>query len=255
MNAKYITITHHGRNIAGKVYLPEQDNYPIVIFSHGFNGVGDDFSSQAEALARSGIAALTYDFCGGSLKSKSDMRTYEMTVFTEKEDLLSVLDAVKTWKHVDNQYIFLFGGSMGGLVSALAAEERADEIKGMVLLFPALCVADDWRKRFPNVAVIPEKYDFWGVPLGRCFIETLHDFRIFENIGKYLGDVLILHGGRDDIVPVAYSERAKEIYQYSCLEIFPDEGHGFSAAGNDKATQMLIDFIMARSGSMCCLMQ
>ncbi len=82
-----------------------------------------------------------------------------MTVFTEKEDLFSVLNTVKAWQHVDSDGIFLFGGSMGGLVSALAAEERSEEIRGMVLLYPAFCVADNWNERFPDIDDIPKRYE------------------------------------------------------------------------------------------------
>ncbi|MDE6924035.1 MAG: alpha/beta fold hydrolase [Acetatifactor sp.] len=251
MKVQDITIKHHGRNISGKVYLPEKDKYPIVVFSHGFNGAGDDFRIPAESLAKNGIAALTYDFCGGALNSKSDMQTHEMTVFTEKEDLTSVLSTVEAWENIDSNNIFLFGASMGCLVSTLVAEEHAHEIKGMILLFPALCVADNWNERFPSVDAIPQQYDVWGVPLGKSFFETLHGFDIFENIGKYSGNVLIMHGDKDDIVPVEYSERAREIYQNSRLEIFHGEGHGFSVAGNDKVIQMLIEFIISVGSSIC----
>lgn len=244
MKDQAITIRHHHRNIAGRAYLPEKDKYPIVIFSHGFNGVGDDFKIQAETLARNGIAAVTYDFCGGALRSKSDLQTSEMTIFTEIEDLLSVINTIKTWEYIDSNNIFLFGGSMGGLVSALAIEERADEIKGMVLLYPALCVADNWNERFPSVDDIPQIYHLWDMPLGKCFFETLHGFDVFRHIGTYSGNVLILHGDKDSIVPVAYSERAKEIYQNSHLEIFSGEGHGFSAQGNERVTEMLMEFIL-----------
>lgn len=245
MKVRNITITHHGRNISGNAFLPDKEKYPFVVFSHGFNGSGDNFRIEAETLAKNGIGSFTYDFCGGALDSKSDMHTYEMTVFTEKEDLFAVLNTVRTWQNVDNNSIFLFGASMGGLVSALAAEEYADEIKGMILLYPALCVADDWNERFPDVDDIPQMYDVWGVPLGKCFFETLHGFDVFGNIGKYSGDVLIMHGDKDNIVPAEYSERAQEIYKNSCLEIFQGEGHGFSAAGNDRMTQMLIEFIIS----------
>ncbi len=245
MNAHHITIRNLNRSISATAHLPKTEKYPLVIFSHGFNGSGEDFKLQAEALANNGIAALTFDFCGGSLKSKSDMQTYEMTVFTEKEDLFAVLNTVKAWPHVDNDSIFLFGGSMGGLVSALAAEERVDEIRGMILLYPAFCVADNWNERFPNVEDIPQIYELWEVPLGKCFFESLHGFRVFDVIGKYSGNVLIMHGDRDSIVPVEYSKRAQALYQNSHLEIFPGEGHGFSAVGNDMVTQMLMNFIIS----------
>lgn len=108
-------------------------------------------------------------------------------------------------------------------------------------------VGDDFKND------IPQTYDVWGVPLGRHFFETLHGFSIFENIGKYSGDVLILHGDEDNIVPVEYSERAQKIYQNSHLEVFHGEGHGFSAAGNDKVTQMLMDFVISADTSIVAL--
>ena len=140
-----------------------------------------------------------------------------MTVFTEKEDLLAVIDFVEQQKNTES--IFLFGASMGGLVSALCAEEYADRIQGMILLYPALCVADDWNNRFSSVDDIPEIHQVWEVPLGKCFFETLRGFDVFEHIGKFKKDVLIIHGDKDSIVPLEYSTQANKIYTNSKLQV------------------------------------
>lgn len=243
MKVQPITIQHHGRKIRGTVYLPDKDRYTFVIFSHGFNGSGEDSAWRAKILAEQGIGVLTYDFCGGGLRCRSDLRTREMTIFTEVEDLMAVLDTVETWQAVDQDRIFLFGESMGGLVSALTAEKRAQEIKGLALLYPALCVADDWNRHFPELRDIPEIHGVWGVPLGRPFFETLHGFQVFEEIGKYPGRVMILHGDQDGVVPVRYSEKAREVYQDAHLTVFPGEGHGFLPAGSERVTQMLLEFL------------
>ena len=247
MEERAMVIEHHGRKLSGTVYLPEADHFPIVICSHGFNGCGDDFKSRAQALTQSGIGAVAYDFCGGSLRSKSDLKTSEMTVFTEKEDLCAVLDTVRSWQNADPGQIFVLGESMGGLVTALTAEERGAEIQGMALLYPAFCVADDWNRRFPNIEDIPEIEDLWNVPLGRKFFQTLHGFQVFENIGTFAGPTLIMHGDCDPVVPVSYSRKADEIYPHSRLEIFENEGHGFSAAGNERVNRMLVDFVCSNS--------
>lgn len=241
MTTKDIIIRHHNRNISGRLYLPQKDKCPMVIMSHGFNGCGDDFKEYAKILTKNEIGVLTYDFCGGSLHSKSDLSTTEMTVFTEKEDLLAVIDFVEQQKNTES--IFLFGASMGGLVSALCAEECADKIQGMVLLYPALCVADDWNRRFPNVDEIPDVYNAWEVPLGKNFAKTLHGFNVFEHIGNYSGDVVILHGDNDAVVPLKYSEKANEIYTNSRMKIFQGEGHGFSDVGTKETIDILVNFI------------
>lgn len=241
MTTKDITIRHHNRNISGRLYLPQTNKCPMVILSHGFNGSGDDFTEYAKVLVENGIGAFIFDFCGGSLRSKSNLSTTEMTVFTEKEDLLAVIDFAEKQQNTDG--VFLFGASMGGLVSALCAEECADKIQGMVLLYPALCVADDWNRRFPNVDEIPDVYNAWEVPLGKNFAKTLHGFNVFEHIGNYSGGVVILHGDNDAVVPLKYSEKANEIYTNSRMKIFQGEGHGFSDAGTKETIYILVNFI------------
>lgn len=241
MTIKDIAIRHHNRNISGRLYLPQKSKCPMVILSHGFNGCGNDFSEYGKVLAQNGIGACVFDFCGGSLRSKSDLSTTEMTVFTEKKDLFAVIDFIE--KQQNTEKIFLFGASMGGLVSALCAQENTDKIQGMILLYPALCVADDWNEQFPDIKNIPDVHNVWEVPLGKVFFETLHNFNVFEHIDKFKKDVLIIHGDKDKIVPLEYSIKANELYTNSRLKIFQGEGHGFSDIGIKETISMIIDFI------------
>jgi len=60
---------------------------PIVIFSHVFNETNADFAMNSEYLGGNGVGAYCLDFYGGSVNSKSDLKTTEMSIFTEKEDL------------------------------------------------------------------------------------------------------------------------------------------------------------------------
>lgn len=239
-----VKIKHHGREIYGVSYMPAgKHKCPVVIFSHGFNGIGEDFAAISEFLAQNGIGAYCFDFCGGSVRSKSDLKTIEMTLFTEKEDLSAVLEHVKRWEWVDAGHIFLFGGSMGGLISALVADEYLKDIQGLLLLFPALGIADRWNERFPTLESIPETFELWGVPLGKRFFETLHGYDVFDHIGKYANKVLIFHGDQDDIVSLEYGERAARIYPNASLKVFPGEGHGFSEAGNAEVARMTCEWV------------
>lgn len=52
-----------------------------------------------------------------------------MTIFTEKEDLLTVFNYIQRLEYVNPEQIFLFGGSQGGFVTSLAAEELEAYIK------------------------------------------------------------------------------------------------------------------------------
>ena len=240
-----IKIVHQNRQVDGMMYAPQKQGvYPTVIFSHGYNGHKSDFDYTARYLAERDICAVTYTFCGGSTRDESGMPTTEMTLFTEKEDLQAVIAYVKCLECVDSRNIFSFGGSQGGLVTALTVDEMSEEIKGMILLYPAFCIADDWRKRFPNLSDIPEEIEFWEMRLGKVFFESIHDYDVFAHVGKYENSVLIMHGDRDQIVTIDYSNKIAEIYKKAHLKVFQEEGHGFSEAGTQRMTKMLYEFVM-----------
>ncbi len=241
-----IQISHHGRAVNGAFYRPESSQkFPVVIFSHGYNGCETDFSVSAEYFAQNGIGAVCYTFCGGSTRDRSGFPTTKMTLFTEKEDLCAVLDAIREWDCTDTEHIFLFGASQGGMVSALAAEERAAHIEGLILLYPAFCIADDWNSRFPRPEDIPDTQELWGMTMGRVFFETIRGFDIREQIGTFPKKVLIMHGAEDEVVPLSYSQWAASGYPDARLEIFQKEGHGFSEYGDRRMEGMAMYFIHA----------
>ncbi|WP_067844049.1 alpha/beta hydrolase family protein [Amphibacillus sediminis] len=247
-NKKVVKIKHHGRTIYGVSYMPENTKKcPVVIFCHGFNGTNKDFAMHSEYLALNGIASFCFDFCGGSVNSNSDLSTTEMSLFTEKEDLCAVIEYIKQWDLIDSHHIFLFGGSQGRAVVALVAEEYKEDIKGILLLFPAFCIPDNWNEVFPTLDSIPDTHEVWGVPLGRVYFETIHGFDIFNHIGKFDKDILIFHGDQDEIVPLMYGEKAAKIYPNAEIEIFQGEGHGFSEPGNRRVIMMTHEFVKSNS--------
>lgn len=241
---KIVKIPHRGGWIYGVRYLPEcPGRCPIVVASHGYGGSHEDFTELCERLAAEGIGAYAYDFGGGSVKSKSSGMTTDMSVLTEKEELCAVLDAVQSWEDVDRNNIFVVGASQGGFVTALAAEGYADAIRGMLLMFPAFCIPDDWNKRYPQTAEIPESFEFWGLRLGRRYALDVHGMDPFALVGCFGGPVLILHGDSDQVVQLGYSVRLKERYANCRLEVFPGQGHCFSPQESERAWEMAAGFV------------
>ncbi len=241
-------IEYDSNKIYGKIYTPEKEGvYPAVIMCHGYNGVGTDFVKECTYFAQNGYIAYAFDFCGGSGRSKSSGKSTDMTIFTEKEDLIAVFKNIRDLSNVDSDNVFLHGGSQGGLVAALAAEELADEVKGLMLYFPAFNIPYDWTDMHPDIDKIPEVISWWGLDLGREFAVSLHDYKTFEHIGSYSKNVLILYGANDAIVKRSYMDKAKEIYKNCELIVYANEGHGFSPAGVDKAKEELLQFMQKSS--------
>lgn len=108
-----------GKKIYGNLYVPSRDQkqYSLVIMAHGFGSSYSYLTEYASKLVKNGIAAYIFDFCGGSSYSRSDGEMTKMSVLTEKKDLQTVFDSLKTESFVDQDHIFLMGESQGGLVA------------------------------------------------------------------------------------------------------------------------------------------
>lgn len=78
--------------------------------------------------------------------SKSDGKFKDMSLDTEKQDLLCVIDYVARLVYVDSSTLILAVESQGGFVSCMVAAERS--IDKLILLYPALCIPDDARKGY-----------------------------------------------------------------------------------------------------------
>jgi dienelactone hydrolase len=130
-NTREIFANNNGKNIFGIVYIPINagTKMPTVIYSHGYGGNNSGGRIYAEALAKKGIAVYCFDFCGGGNQSRSDGKTTDMSVFTEKSDLEAVISMMKAQDFVDSNNLFLMGISQGGMVSAMAAAEQSNAIR------------------------------------------------------------------------------------------------------------------------------
>ncbi len=232
------------KRIYGKLYTPKgEGRFPAVILSHGYNGSHSDFEKECEYFSSKGFIAYAFDFCGGSNWSHSSGKSTDMTVFTEREDLLTVFNCIVAMENVDTDNVFLFGASQGGFVTALAAEELRETVKGLILYFPAFCIPDDWRGRYPDPNTAPDIFEFWDVNLSRNFVASIHDFYPFEVMGKFKGDVIIFEGAADNIVTLSVAEKAADLYENSDLIVFEGEGHGFSDETNRVCMERILEFM------------
>lgn len=239
------TVKTGTKSIYGKLYIPEtiDGKIPVAVYSHGFGGTNSGGTEYAMALAQNGIACYCIDFCGGSPASKSSGNTTEMSIFTEETDLADVVTAVKTLGFIDPDNIFLLGSSQGGMVSAMVGAAHPEEIRGMVLYYPALCIPDTMTSLYPDLSKVGDTFDFWGIRLGRTYLEGLYGYDPFKVIGNYKGNVLIIHGDKDNVVNVDYARRAQDVYESSELVIFNGAGHGFWGDYADRSISLTLDFI------------
>ena len=127
VSARSLSIQTETHTLYGELLLPEgiSGKLPTVIVSHGLNSSGLNAQRLVgRSLAMSGFAVYCFDFYGGSRRSKSSGERWEMSVFTEKDDLNAVIGHIKTLDSTDPERLFLLGESQGGFVTAIAAAAR-----------------------------------------------------------------------------------------------------------------------------------
>jgi len=237
-----------GKDVFGVLYRPADTTkrYPLIIVSHGFGGSYRFGTAYARALVPKGVAVYCFDFCGGASGSRSEGCTTDMSVFTEMEDLKAVMDSLCCQEGIDPEHITLMGESQGGLVSALVAAQRKDRIERLLLFYPAFCIPDDWKKRYPLIDDMPEELDFWGMKLSHTYVEGLYDLDAYALATRYEGPVYIYHGEKDPLVNISYATKAADLYPNAVLTVFPGEGHGFGPEARQKIIESLIDIIAPR---------
>jgi pimeloyl-ACP methyl ester carboxylesterase len=144
---------------------------------------------------------------------------------------------------VDKKHIVLLGESQGGLVATLTAASMKKQIEKLVLVYPALCIPDDWNARYPKVSDIPETTWLWQVPLGSRYFMELRYMDPYKAVEAYHRPVLIVHGDADPVVPIVYSRRAVERFRNASLTEIPGGGHGFNPTDFQTSLERIRQFL------------
>lgn len=238
-------IKNEKRTIFGVLSRPAtgKNKQPVAIIAHGFNGGHAFGKNYFETLNSIGYQCYTFDFPCGSTYSQSDPNTMNMSIKDEQSDLQAIIKYFRSQPDVDASRIVLIGESQGGLVSAMVAAEKPKEISRLVLVFPALCIPDNWNARYPQLENIPDTTRLWNVPMGRRFFTEIHDMKPYEEIGRYKKPVLIIHGDADPIVPIDYSSRAVKVYKNATLRTIPNAGHGFKPNELQQSLEWIKEFL------------
>lgn len=229
----------------------EADKIPLVIVCHGYTGNRNGFEPvpYARSFAANGIASLRLDF---SSNGDSDGESTEMTITNMVEDVKAVYEMAKNIDGIDPEQIYLLGCSQGGLVCSIAAAQMQDEIAGLILNYPALTIPEDVRKGdFLGVTFDPEKLPdtltAFKYTIGKCYLEDVMQYQIYDIIGAYTGPVYIAHGDKDDLIDSSCSEKADQIYENAEYYIVKGAGHGFSLGKLYDVEQREVDFVKQKA--------
>ena len=182
-------------------HVPPREGKPLIIYFQG-NGGGLDLRAVRFSKLTSdgtGLLALCYRGYGGSSGSPSEAGI--------------IRDAEAAYDFAAARYgqdrIVLWGESLGtGVAVALASEKPVARV---VLESPYTSIAD-------VAASI-----YWFMPVRWMIKDT---FRSDERIAKVTVPVLIVHGERDNVVPITFGERLYDLIRSPKRFIrLPNAGH------------------------------
>ena len=171
---------------------------PVVFMFHGngehiANRLPEARAYQSRGLA---VALVEYPGYGGTAGSPS-----QASIARAAEE---AYDTITARLDVDADRVLVHGFSIGGGAAAQLADTRP--VHGLVL-----------ESTFSSMVAM---YRLMRVPGFLCR-DPFRTDRVLEN---YQGEVLLIHGRRDDIVPIEHSRRLHEIVpQATLLEL--DHGH------------------------------
>lgn len=201
---------------------------PLVIVIHGFTGHMEErhIVAVSRTLNEIGFATLRVDMYG---HGSSDGKFENHTLYKWLTNAMTVIDYARNLDFVTD--IWLCGHSQGGMTVMLAGAMKHDVIKGLIPLSPAWMIPEGARNgtllgRHFDPDHIPDVLPAWGDRgLSGNYVRVAQTIRVEEAIDRFDGPVLIVHGDRDEAVPVEYGIRAAERYRNGKLVIIPGDTH------------------------------
>ncbi|GIQ69530.1 alpha/beta fold hydrolase [Xylanibacillus composti] len=213
---KQVTIQSEMHPLAATLHYPTRAKdsesclrYPAVVICHGFVGsrigVNRLFVKTARALASRGYLVARFDYSGcGESEGEYGSSRFEDFVSQTRH----VLDYVCDMDCVDIRRITLLGHSLGGAIALFTAVQ--DRRVSKLALWSA--VGHPFRDIVQitgietyDHAVKEGEADYLGYSFQGRFFASLSEHQPFKIANQFQGDVLLIHGTSDEVIPTDYA--------------------------------------------------
>jgi len=222
-----------------------------VVLCHGFLSSKDSRTGQSleKELNSRGLATFRFDYFG---HGESEGRFEDITVSEAVDDTFRALRRVE---EEGFESLGLMGSSFGGLASLVAASRRPDllalalksPVSDRLIRLRSLWQGVDienWRKQgfisFKDGAGNPRR-------LNVGFLDEAATISGHSHAARISVPTFIVHGSRDESVPLADSIKLNGLLPRGSLEIIPEADHRYSRPSDfDRMIAAIADFLDAR---------
>ena len=138
-----VTFYRDGNPFYGKITVPEGEGpFKTIIISSGLYARLGRYSGKASDYSDMGYAVIEFECQNGAPPpSYDDPEWLGDFIYEQVLDLYAVMDSMRFFPEVDLSNIYLYGHSMGGMVTSFAGTMRQDEVKGLILVDPSFYAA------------------------------------------------------------------------------------------------------------------
>ncbi len=212
---KEFYIDSDGIKLHAKLDRPEgMERGPLCILIHGFTGhmEEDHLLAAVKGFNDVGIMVLRVEMYGHG-GSGGEFKYH--TLYKWVSNALDVVRYAKSLDFVTDLYIS--GHSQGGLLTMLIGGMCPDDFKAIIPMSPAWMIPEISRKgeilgTTFDPAHIPESIYSWDAELGGDYIRVAQTIHVEDEIARYNGPVLIIHGVDDEVVDFSYAQKAEQLY-------------------------------------------
>jgi len=231
--------SREGLPIRGDIDAPP-DPSALVVIVHGFKGFKNwgFFPWLADGLCDAGYAAVRFNMSRSGIGE--DPETFDrLDLFAGDTYSAQLHDLHTVVAHAQREYpslpTFLLGHSRGGGIALLGAREVHD-LAGVVT-WSAISRVDRWddatkkRWRTDGALYIENARTKQMMPLSTAMLDDVeaHRFDIGAAAEALQVPLLVLHGGRDESIPVAEAQAIASRAPDAAKVVIANAGHTFNA--------------------------
>ena len=224
--------SHDGRKIHGWIIKPPDfdpdKKYPLIIEIHGgpFANYGARFDFEKQIMASKGYVVL-YTNPRGSTSYGEEFGNLIHHAYPGDDfhDLNSGVDAVIAKGYIDEENLYVTGGSGGGVLTSWMIG-RTDRFRAAVTVYPVI----NWYSFVltSDISAFVAKYWFPGMPWDH--VEHYESRSLLSVVKNVKTPTMVLTGEEDYRTPMSESEQyfqaLKLLNVESVLVRVPDEPHG-----------------------------
>ncbi|MBZ9578588.1 alpha/beta hydrolase [Patescibacteria group bacterium] len=220
-----------GKQLIGILHIPRgKKKFPLVVICHGFGATKTRrrLVRLARVLAKKKIASFRFDFEGcGDSEGKLEIATVE----NETQDLDLALGYVLKQKNIDKKRMGFIAESFGAVVVLKYVVQNNFSAKTLVFWSPAFYqkkLIPFWHtkndlKKWKKRGYLIRKDKKFGI--GYLKENEKKDYTPL--LSQVQIPILIIHGKKDETVPIKFSRQLVKDYKNIKLIALPKAGHKF----------------------------